>query len=154
MFFFALASECHNTNIKVTLSVWASSFSGETFPAKSLWLMVVVCPSALGPTSPTAPWFPEPHLQKGRRCSVFDGQKLARNGLEMPKIIVLEWKEGKDVRKEIESYHPWQLAKRMPIRKALWLWFSVWCSTSWEAGKHMKGNYSCFSICTHVLHWC
>lgn len=31
----------------------------------------------------------------------------------MPKTIMLGCKEGKDIRKEIESYHPWQLAKRM-----------------------------------------
>ena len=33
----------------------------------------------------------------------------------------------------------------------LWSLFSLWCSMYREAGKHMKGNYSCFSVRTHVL---
>lgn len=66
-----------------------------------------LCPCALGPILPTAPGF-QSLWQRGGGVECLHRHKS--------KNYCAGWEEGKDVRKEVESYHPWQLARRMPIR--------------------------------------
>lgn len=143
---------CRSTNIKVILYIWVSSFGGETFPPR--WFVAEschLCPSARGPSSQQPPGF-QSLSAKGRRCGMFAQARIPAWKCQN----VLGWKEEKDVRKEIESSHPWQLAKTMPISKDThrsYLGSSHWvCSVLCieKAGNHVKGNYSCFSVCTHV----
>lgn len=53
-------------------------------------------------------------LQRGGSMACLHRQESGKRWfVNAETIIVLGWKEGKDVRKEVQSYQPWQLAKRM-----------------------------------------
>lgn len=105
---------------------------------------------------PTASWFPEPICKGEEVWHVCIGEDLARDGLEMPKLLCWDERRGRIWGRKWDLLIHGSLQKGCPFRKTPTV--RTWAPPIWacsvlrieKAGKHMKGNYSCFSICTHV----
>lgn len=105
----------NSSHIKTILHAHVLSLGGKHFLQDGLRLITAFCVQGLWNSSSHSPLDSRASLQRGRGVV---GLLNARSGQELAckcrKVLCWREQRGKDVRKETESYHLWQMAKRMP----------------------------------------
>lgn len=105
----------NSSHIKTILHAHVLSLGGKHFLQDGLRLITAFCVQGLWNPSSHSPLDSRASLQRGRGVvgllNVRSGQELA---CKCRKVLCWREQRGKDVRKETESYHLWQMAKRMP----------------------------------------